>query len=291
MLRVPGSDCDLLQVRARGGDVRVVYSPLDALELAIRNPDKQVVFFAVGFETTAPANAMAVWRARELGRAQLQHAGLPRDRAARDDGHPRRAGQPGAGVPRRRPRVHRHGMDRVRADRGPLPGADRGDRLRAARHPRGDLPRGPAAGGGPPRGGEPVRARGAAGGHGAGEEPRRARCSIWWTASGGASARSRRVGWGSGRSLPTSTPSIASSLRSLQVKEPTECRAGDVLRGRLKPHQCPAFGTPLHARAPARRADGLVRRRLRGVLQLRPVPAAASRWRSDMTGRFSPAVP
>ncbi len=66
MLRVPGSSCDLLQVRARGGNVRVVYSPLDALELAIRNPDRQVVFFAVGFETTAPANAMAVWRAREL---------------------------------------------------------------------------------------------------------------------------------------------------------------------------------------------------------------------------------
>ena len=66
MLRVPGSDCDLQQVRARGGAVRVVYSPLDALALAQANPDKEVVFFAVGFETTAPANAMAVWRAREL---------------------------------------------------------------------------------------------------------------------------------------------------------------------------------------------------------------------------------
>jgi hydrogenase expression/formation protein HypD len=64
---VPGSDCDLLQIRARGGAVRIVYSPLDALELARKNPDKQVVFFAVGFETTAPANAMAVWRAKELG--------------------------------------------------------------------------------------------------------------------------------------------------------------------------------------------------------------------------------
>jgi hydrogenase expression/formation protein HypD len=71
MLRVPGSECDLLQVRARGGQVRVVYSPLDALELARRNPDRQVVFFAVGFETTAPANAMAVWRARELGVANF----------------------------------------------------------------------------------------------------------------------------------------------------------------------------------------------------------------------------
>jgi hydrogenase expression/formation protein HypD len=71
MLRVPGSECDLQQVRARGGAVRVVYSPLDALELARRNPDREVVFFAVGFETTAPANAMAVWRARELGLANF----------------------------------------------------------------------------------------------------------------------------------------------------------------------------------------------------------------------------
>lgn len=67
MLRVPGSDCDLQQVRARGGDVKVVYSPLDALAMAQQHPDKEVVFFAVGFETTAPANAMAVWRARALG--------------------------------------------------------------------------------------------------------------------------------------------------------------------------------------------------------------------------------
>lgn len=65
MLRVPGSDCDLFQVRARGGQVQVVYSPLDALELARAHPDREVVFFAVGFETTAPANAMAVWQARE----------------------------------------------------------------------------------------------------------------------------------------------------------------------------------------------------------------------------------
>lgn len=67
MLRVPGSECDLLQIRAKGGDVRIVYSPLDAVRLARENPDREVVFFAVGFETTAPANAMAVWRARQLG--------------------------------------------------------------------------------------------------------------------------------------------------------------------------------------------------------------------------------
>ncbi len=65
MLRVPGSTTDLLAVKSQGGDVRMVYSPLDAVELARRNPDRQVVFFAVGFETTAPANAMAVWQAAQ----------------------------------------------------------------------------------------------------------------------------------------------------------------------------------------------------------------------------------
>lgn len=64
MLRVPGSESDLFQIKGRGGDVRVVYSPLDAVELAIRNPHKQVVFFGVGFETTAPANAMSVHLAK-----------------------------------------------------------------------------------------------------------------------------------------------------------------------------------------------------------------------------------
>jgi len=67
MLRVPGSATDLLSVKATGGDVRIVYSPLDALDIARRNPSREVVFFAVGFETTAPANAMAVWQAKKAG--------------------------------------------------------------------------------------------------------------------------------------------------------------------------------------------------------------------------------
>ncbi len=67
MLRVPGSEKDLFSVKAAGGDVRMVYSPLDALKLAQANPDKEVVFFAVGFETTAPANAMSVFQAKTLG--------------------------------------------------------------------------------------------------------------------------------------------------------------------------------------------------------------------------------
>jgi len=67
MLRVPGSGQDLFSIRAAGGDVRVVYSPLDAIKIAQDNPDKEVIFFAIGFETTAPANAMSVMQAKNLG--------------------------------------------------------------------------------------------------------------------------------------------------------------------------------------------------------------------------------
>jgi hydrogenase expression/formation protein HypD len=67
MLRVPGSRLDLSCVKGAGGDVRIVYSPMDAVKLARAKPDRKVVFFGIGFETTAPANAMAVWEARREG--------------------------------------------------------------------------------------------------------------------------------------------------------------------------------------------------------------------------------
>lgn len=67
MLRVPGSKVDLLVLKSRGADVRVVYSPIDSLKIARANPAKKVVFFAIGFETTAPGNAMAVWQAQKQG--------------------------------------------------------------------------------------------------------------------------------------------------------------------------------------------------------------------------------
>ena len=81
MLRVPGSGKDLFSVKAAGGDVRIVYSPLDALRIARDNPDKTVVFFAIGFETTAPANAMAVVQAKAQGLQNfavlVSHATVP----------------------------------------------------------------------------------------------------------------------------------------------------------------------------------------------------------------------
>ena len=67
MMRVPGSNGSLIDAKARGADVRFVYSPLDALKFAVDNPDKQVVFFALGFETTAPSTAVTLVRAREMG--------------------------------------------------------------------------------------------------------------------------------------------------------------------------------------------------------------------------------
>lgn len=67
MLRVPGSEKDLFRIKSEGGDIRLVYSPLDAVKIARANPDKQVVFFGIGFETTAPANAMAVHLAKREG--------------------------------------------------------------------------------------------------------------------------------------------------------------------------------------------------------------------------------
>ncbi|MDZ7740122.1 MAG: hydrogenase formation protein HypD [Bacteroidales bacterium] len=66
MMRVPGSESDLLSARAEGCDIRIVYSPLDAVDIAVANPDRDVVFFAIGFETTAPANAMALLQAARL---------------------------------------------------------------------------------------------------------------------------------------------------------------------------------------------------------------------------------
>ncbi|MBI4559126.1 MAG: hydrogenase formation protein HypD [Candidatus Hydrogenedentes bacterium] len=71
MLRVPGTDSDLLAVKAEGGDVRTVYSPLDAVKFARENPRREIVFFAVGFETTAPANALAVYHAQQEGIANF----------------------------------------------------------------------------------------------------------------------------------------------------------------------------------------------------------------------------
>ncbi len=241
MLRVPGSECDLLQVRARGGQVRVVYSPLDALELAIRNPDRQVVFFAVGFETTAPANAMAVWQARQLGvrnfTVLVSHVTVPPAMAAILESPDNRVqGFLAAGhvctvmgwteyepiAARYRVPIVVTGFEPVDILEGILLAVRQLEEGRYevenqyVRSVRRD-----------------------------GTVPARDLVSRVFRL---VDRKWRGIGEipGSGLGLREEFVDFDAELRfglsDLEVTEPAECRAGDVLRGKLKPFQCPAFG-------------------------------------------------
>ena len=108
-LRVPASNSlSLLKAKARGGDVRMVYSPADALKIAQAHPDREVVFFAIGFETTTPPTALVIKEAARAGPGQLQRALQPRADARGDHQHPRVArGAPARHAAARR--LHRPG--------------------------------------------------------------------------------------------------------------------------------------------------------------------------------------
>ncbi len=108
MMRVPGSNGNLLEAKARGADIRFVYSPLDALRLARENPEKKVVFFAVGFETTAPSTALTLLKARERGCDQLQRLLQPRHDRPAHQGDPGIPGPAAGRFSRTRPRLDRH---------------------------------------------------------------------------------------------------------------------------------------------------------------------------------------
>ena len=242
MLRVPGSECDLQQIRARGGDVRVVYSPLDALELAIKHPDKQVVFFAVGFETTAPANAMAVFRARELGVGNfsvlVSHVTVPPAMIAILDAPDNRvqgflaAGHVCSvmGWTEYEPIAARYKVPIVVTGFEPvdiLEGIALAVRqLEEGRHEVEN---------------QYVRAV-----RRAGTPPAKDLVNQVFEL---ADRKWRGVGTipRSGLVLRPEFSDFDAELRfgleDIAVDEPAECRAGEVLRGTLKPYQCPAFGT------------------------------------------------
>ena len=242
MLRVPGSECDLLQVRARGGQVRVVYSPLDALELAIRNPDRQVVFFAVGFETTAPANAMAVWRAKALRVSNfsilVSHVTVPPAMTAILDAPDNRVqGFLAAGhvctvmgwteyepiAAKYRVPIVVTGFEPVDILEGILMAVTQ---LEEGRHQvENQYVRS-------------VRREGTV--------PARDLVSRvfqlvdrQWRGIGAIP----RSGLGLREEFADFDAEVRFGLESLHVSEPEECRAGEVLRGKLKPFECPAFGT------------------------------------------------
>ena len=242
MLRVPGSSCDLMAVKSRGGNVRIVYSPLDALALARREPDREVVFFAVGFETTAPANAMAVWRARELGVTNfsvlVSHVTVPPAMTALLESPDNRvqgflaAGHVCAvmGWEEYRPLAEKYRVPIVVTGFEPLDLLEgmlmAVRQLESGRHTVEN---------------QYVRAvrRG-------GNAPARDLVSRVfrlvdrkWRGLGtipasGLGLRPEFAAWDAERKF---------ALEGITAEEPAECRAGDVLSGRLRPMQCPAFGT------------------------------------------------
>ena len=266
MLRVPGSTKNLFAVKSEGGDVRIVYSPMEAVALAQRQPDRQVVFFAVGFETTAPANAMAVAQARAAGTenfsALVSHVLVPPAIAAvlqspanrvqgflaaghvyaitgMDEYHPiaRQSTSPSSS-----PASSRWTSCRVCFCASSNSKAGRAEVVN--QYARAFAPKG-------------IRRR-------CGWS---ARSSRRWRGSGGASARSRPAAWPCGRNIASSTPSggsasRGSSPRSRRSALPAWCCRGTQADGlpRLRPF--------LHAGAAAWRPDGLGGRGLRGVLSV-----------------------
>jgi hydrogenase expression/formation protein HypD len=242
MLRVPGSHTDLFHVRAEGGDVRVVYSPLDAVDLARQHPDREVVFFAVGFETTAPANAMAVWRAHQLGITNfsvlVSHVTVPPAMTAILDSPDNRvqgflaAGHVCTvmGWEEYEPLAERYRVPIV------VTGFEPVDILEGIAMAVTQLEQGRYE-----------------------VENQYAR-SVRRDGNRPAQELVARVfqivdrQWRGVGTIPASglglRPAFAAfdaeakfDLTGIRAEEPAACRAGDVLRGRLKPHECPAFGT------------------------------------------------
>lgn len=249
MLRVPGSTRDLFSVRARGGDVRVVYSPLDATRVAVDNPDKQVVFFGVGFETTAPANAMAVLHAQRLGLTNfsvlISHVLVPPAMTAILSSPTNRvqgflaAGHVCSvmGTSEYQPLVDRFEVPIVVTGFEPL------DLLEGVRQVVDLLEDGtPELRNAYPRAvcdeGNPAA--------------RQTLADVFvvtdrqWRGIG----MIPRSGWTLAPQYSDFDAERRFGVGHLQVAESAECHAGEVLQGLLKPHECPAFGRTCTPRTP-----------------------------------------
>ncbi|MFH8803358.1 hydrogenase formation protein HypD [Streptomyces sp. NPDC017936] len=249
MLRVPGTDRDLFRVRGEGGDVRVVYSPLDALDIARREPDKQVVFFGIGFETTAPANAMTVREARRRGIGNfsllVSHVRVPpaidaimrapgcRVQAFLAAGHVCSV----MGTAEYPEQAERHRVPIVVTGFEPL------DILEGVRRAVGQLERGehrvenayPRA---VREAGNPVALRVI-------EEVFEVTDRAWRGI--GTIADS---GWRLSDAFRAYDAEHRFDVGDVRTAESAECRSGEVLQGLIKPHECPAFGTACTPRTP-----------------------------------------
>jgi len=249
MLRVPGSGRDLFRVKSEGGDIRVVYSPLDALKHARENPDREVVFFGIGFETTAPPNAMAVFQAKRLGVPNfsmlVSHVRVPpaidaimqspacRVQAFLAAGHVCSV----MGTQEYPPLVERYSVPIVVTGFEPL------DILEGIRHTVHQLERGESyldnayARAVPPEGNPAARKL----------------LSEVFTVTD--------RGWRGIGVIPDSGWRLSETYRDFDAEyrfqvgdihtdESAVCRSGEVLQGLIKPHECAAFGTQCTPRNP-----------------------------------------
>lgn len=249
MLRVPGSDRDLFQVRSHGGDVRVVYSPLDALRVAQQNPEREVVFFGIGFETTAPPNAMTVYQAEKLGVKNfsmlVSHVRVPpaieglmtspdcRVQAFLAAGHVCSV----MGVDEYPELAERfkvpivvtgfEPLDILEGVRRAVLQLERGEHRVENAYPRAVRPEGnPAA--------------------------RRMLADVFevtdraWRGIGTIPAS----GWRLAERYRAFDAEHRFQVGAIATKEPAACRSGEVLQGLLKPHECEAFGTTCTPRTP-----------------------------------------
>ena len=285
VMRVPGRQGSPLERKARGADIRMVYSPLDALKLATDNPDRHVVFFAIGFETTAPSTALTLPPREAARRRELLRLLQPRHDHPGDPRDPRFARHAARRVHRPRPRLHGDRLPAVRLHRARLRQADRDRRLRAARPAAVDRDDPAAAARRPGGGREPVRPRGAVGGQSARAARRSPRSSSCGPTSSGAASgfisqsalqlRDDYAAWDTERRFV---------VPGVRVTDPKAAQCGEVLKGRAQAAPVQAVRPRVHARAAGRRADGVVGGRLRRLLQLRPSPRRrAGVSASDMT--------
>jgi hydrogenase expression/formation protein HypD len=242
MLRVPGSDGDLLRRKSQGGDVRVVYSPLDALKIAERNPHSEVVFFAIGFETTAPANAMAVQLAKRRNvknfSVLVSHVLVPPAMTAiLDDPENRVRGFLGPGhvcsimgVREYEPIAERYGVPIV------VTGFEPVDMLEGILRVVRALERGaPAV---ENQYGRSVREDGNASAKKLVDDVFEV-CDRKWRGVGTIPASGYRLRPG----YEGQDAERRFAVADISPLEPPECISGLILRGLKKPHDCPAFGT------------------------------------------------
>lgn len=243
MLRVPGTADDLLAVKSRGGDVRIVYSPLDAVRIAEQNPDRQVVFFAVGFETTAPANAMTVRlaKSRGIGNFSMLSSHVlvpPAIRAIMESPVCRVQGFLAAGhvctvmgLAEYRSLVERYSVPIVATGFEPL------DVLEGIRRVVRQLEQGVAElDNAYPRA---VRAQGNPAAQQVVQEVFRT-CDRQWRGIG----LIPDSGWRLNDDYADFDAERRFEVLELTAVESPLCRSGEVLQGLIKPHECPAFGEP-----------------------------------------------